>query len=120
MRFVCLTHIDYSTKKLCTVEPMRTGPSFPNLKGMKFLWANDSDYPIELNNGIAKTAPKFYHSVDDDADISVVGVLSEHTESEINALWEIEKLARKPSTDPSFIWSDEDKSWISPISQLHG
>ena len=46
--YICVTEVDAITKIPCTVEPQRTGPSMPSVKGWQFKWSNDSTWPIEL------------------------------------------------------------------------
>lgn len=83
--FICVTEVDAVTKTPCTIAPMRTGPSMPILKGFQFDWADESTWPVELDQtGTYIRAPKYYGTCDDDADVSVAGVLEVLTEEEFN------------------------------------
>lgn len=91
MQHICFTHVDADTKIPCTVEPMRTGPSFPDVKGLEVLWWDESAWPTY--------EPKFYGTCDDDADVTIAGVLqvlsAEEFEqlrlAEMDARWELLK-----------------------------
>jgi hypothetical protein len=48
MKHIVLTEVDAKTKVLCTVEPQRTGPSMPKIKGLVLDWADKSTWPVEL------------------------------------------------------------------------
>jgi hypothetical protein len=47
MKHICVTEVDAVTKIPCTVEPQRTGPSMPEVKGLQFKWADKSTWPVE-------------------------------------------------------------------------
>jgi hypothetical protein len=82
MKYICVTNIDADTGILCTESPMRTGPSFPAI-GFKYAWSDESVWPIECTpEGVYVTAPKFYGTCPDDADVSAVGVLEVLTQEE--------------------------------------
>lgn len=86
MKYLCFTHVDADTKIPCTVEPMRTGPSFPVVKGLEVLWWDESAWPTY--------EPKFYGTCDDDADVTIAGVLDVLAEEEYQALQAAEMDAR--------------------------
>ena len=112
--FVCVTEVDSSTKIPCTVEPQRTGPSMPQVKGLQLDWADMSTWPVELaQDGTYLRAPKYFGTCDDDADTSIVGVLEVLTEAEYNQRKHDEFYARRPY--PSWIWNPETLVWSSPI-----
>ena len=112
--FVCVTEVDSSTKIPCTVEPQRTGPSIPQVKGLQLDWADMSTWPVELaQDGTYLRAPKYYGTCDDDADTSIAGVLEVLTEAEYNQRKHDEFYARRPY--PSWIWNPETLVWSSPI-----
>lgn len=97
MIYICITEVDYKTKIPCTVEPQRTGPSFPEIKGLKINWTDESTWPVEVApNGTYLRAPKYYGTCDDDADLTVAGVLEVLDESEWQQRKEAELLVRKP------------------------
>jgi hypothetical protein len=97
MIYICITEVDYKTKIPCTVEPQRTGPSFPAIKGLKINWTDESTWPVEVApNGTYLRAPKYYGTCDDDADLTVAGILEVLDESEWQQRKEAELLVRKP------------------------
>lgn len=111
--YICVTEVDYKTGIPCTVEPQRTGPSMPILKGLSILWANESQWPLKLDsNGVYLQAPRYYGICDDDADTSVNGILEVMTEEEWNNHKAIEIQARKPY--PSWILIDD--IWNPPVA----
>ena len=113
MKYICLTHIDATTKVVCTQEPMRTGPSFPEIKGLQIQWADESTWPVPCTqDGSYSRAPKFYGICDDDADLNVAGFISAHEESEFLSLKLTEHQARKPYA--SWIGDFESMSWSAP------
>lgn len=109
---IAITHIDAKTGVLCTIEPMQTGPSFPQVKGWVYEWADESTYPIACTDGVYNVAPLFFGTCDDDADISVVGVVTTYTVEEYQALKTAEHQARKPYL--SWIGNEETMSWEAP------
>jgi len=110
-----ITQIDSDTGILCTSEPMRTGPSYPNIKGCNILWCNKSIWPIATTlDGAHSLAPLFYGTCDDDADTSVVGVVAIHTTEEFSSLKTLEHQARKPYS--SWIGKEKTMTWEAPIS----
>lgn len=81
--YIRLTNIDAATGVLCTDEPMRNGPALPNVKGFIFNWANETIYPIDCDaSGRYMEMPLYYGTCDDDADTSLVGVVSVLTEEQ--------------------------------------
>lgn len=114
MKHVCITEVDAVTKIPCTVEPQRTGPSMPNLKGLQLDWADKSTWPVELaQDGTYLRAPKYYGTCDDDADTNISGVLEILTEQEWLQRKHDEFYARQPYS--SWIWNAETFVWSSPI-----
>jgi hypothetical protein len=116
MKYICLTEVDVVTKIPCTVEPQRTGPSFPDVKGFEYKWCNSSTFPVDLaSDGTYLRAPKYYGTCDDDADTSIAGVLQVLTEAEFNAAKVAEHEARKPY--PSWIGYLDTMSWSAPVAR---
>ena len=112
--YICLTEVDAVTKIPCTVEPQRTGPSMPAVKGFQYKWQNSSTYPVELAlDGTYLRAPKYYGTCDDDADTSIAGVLQVLTEEEYNTLRAEEHEARRPY--PSWIGYLDTMTWGAPV-----
>jgi hypothetical protein len=114
MKHIVLTEVDAKTKVPCTVEPQRTGPSMPQIKGLVLDWADKSTWPVEIHpTGKYLRAPKYYGTCDDDADLTVAGVLEELTQVEWTARKHDEFYARQPY--PSWIWNSFDFTWSSPV-----
>ena len=112
--YICLTEVDAVTKIPCTVEPQRTGPSMPAVKGFQYKWQNSSTFPVELAlDGTYLRAPKYYGTCDDDADTSIAGVLQVLTEEEYNTLRAEEHEARRPY--PSWIGYLDTMTWGAPV-----
>ena len=106
--FICVTEVDKDTRIPCTVEPQRTGPSMPTVKGLQLNWQDESTWPVELDsNGVYLRAPKYYCTCDDDADTTVAGVLEVLTETEWNDRKVAEIAARR-----RFVWDGVTSSWI--------
>ena len=85
--YICITEVDAVTKIPCTVEPQRTGPSMPAVKGWVHLWHDKSTWPVATAaDGTYLRAPKYYGTCDDDADTTIAGVLQVLTEAEYTAL----------------------------------
>ena len=114
MKYICVTEVDAVTKIPCTVEPQRTGPSMPAVKGLKIVWQDKSTWPVSTDSiGIYLRAPKYYGTCDDDADTSIAGVLQVLTEAEYISLKIAEYQARKPY--PSWTGDEETMTWNPPI-----
>jgi hypothetical protein len=114
MKHICITEVDAVTRMPCTVEPQRTGPSMPEVKGWVHLWHDKSTWPVEVaSDGTYLRAPKYYGTCDDDADTSILGVLQVLTEEEFNAAKVAEHEARKPF--PSWIGYLDTMTWAAPV-----
>lgn len=114
MIYLSITQIDADTKIICTAEPMRTGPSYPQIKNCNIVWCNKSTWPIATTSEGAHTvAPLFFGTCDDDADLSVTGIVATYTQEEYTELKTAEHQARKPYS--SWIGDEETMTWSSPI-----
>lgn len=114
MKYICVTEVDALTKIPCTLEAQRTGPSMPDIKGLRLEWADESTWPITTNaQGVYDRAPKYYGTCDDDADTSIAGVLEVLTEQEYFLLKQVELEARKPFA--SWLWDEGSGGWVPPI-----
>lgn len=112
---ICVTHVDARTGIICTVEPMRTGPSFPAIKGLQLRWGDESTWPVELSQaGVYLRAPKYYGTCDDDADTTLTGVLEVLTEVEFNQRKRDEFYARQPY--PSWTFDEATLQWNPPAA----
>lgn len=76
---ICVTHVDARTGIPCNIAPMSHGPAFPAVKGLRVEWANQSQWPTDY--------PLFYGTCNDDADMSVPGIVQMLSQSEYDALW---------------------------------
>lgn len=72
--YICVTHVDSVTGIPCTDAPMAHGPAFPNIKGFRYEWANQTEWPTDR--------PLFFGPCDDDADINIPGVIKTLTEQQ--------------------------------------
>jgi len=116
MRYICVTEVDAITKIPCTVEPQRTGPSMPDVKGLQTIWWDQSTWPISTDStGTYLRAPRFYGTCDDDADTTIAGVLQVLTEEEYMTARAAEHEARRPY--PSWIGYLDTMTWAAPISR---
>jgi hypothetical protein len=114
--YICITEVDAVTKILCTVEPQRTGPSMPAVKGWKFIWADKSTWPVSTDStGTYLRAPRYYGTCDDDADTTIAGVLQVLTEAEYTVAKIAEHEARKPY--PSWIGYLDTMTWAAPVAR---
>ena len=114
--YICITEVDAVTKIPCTVEPQRTGPSMPAVKGYTHIWHDSSTWPVPTSSdGTYLRAPKYYGTCDDDADTTIAGVLQVLTEAEFNAAKVAEHEARKPY--PSWIGYQDTMTWSAPVAR---
>ena len=114
MIYICITNIDYTTGIPCTEAPMRTGPTVPSIKGFVFDWNNISKWPIATTQqGVYLEAPLMFGSCDDDADLSVSGIISTYPAEEYQTLRVAEHQARKPF--PSWVGDFETMRWEAPV-----
>lgn len=112
--YIAVTEVDHVTNIPCTVEPMRTGPKIPAVKGLSVMWTDQSTWPVSLDSkGVYLRAPKYYGICDDDADTTVPGVLEVLTEAEWNNRRAAEHEARRPF--PSWIGYLDIMSWGPPV-----
>jgi hypothetical protein len=112
--YICITEVDAVTKIPCTVEPQRTGPSMPAVKGLQIQWVDKSTWPVSMDStGTYLRAPKYYGTCDEDADTTLAGVLQVLTEEEYQTLKTTEYQARKPY--PSWIGNEETMTWTAPV-----
>jgi len=113
MIYLAITQIDVVTGIVCTAEPMRTGPAYPQIKNCEIIWCNKSTWPIATTSVGAHTkAPLFFGTCADDANISIAGVVATYTFEEYQALKTAEHQARKPY--PSWIGNEEAMTWEAP------
>ena len=112
--YICITEVDAVTKIPCTVEPQRTGPSMPAVKGWTHIWHDSSTWPVSTDaTGTYLRAPRYYGTCDDDADITIAGVLQVLTEEEYQTLKTTEYQARKPY--PSWVLDENVMRFFAPV-----
>lgn len=113
MKYICVTNIDAGTGIVCTAQPMRTGPVYPNILGLQLSWADQSTWPVPCKpDGSYVVAPKYYGTCDDAADTTVSGVLAVLTEQEWNDRKRQEMYARRPFA--SWVFDEATFVWSSP------
>lgn len=111
--YICVTEVDSKTKILCTKEPQRTGPSMPNIAGLKLDWTDSSTWPVELDtDGTYLRAPRYYGTCDDNANINIEGVLEVLSKEEYFERKTQEFEARKPFN--SWLWDEANTEWVPP------
>ena len=111
---IVVTEVDKDTRIPCTVQPQRTGPSMPAVKGLKIIWQDKSTWPVSTDStGTYLRAPKYYGTCDDDADTTVAGVLEVLTE----AVWNARRVAEHEATKPYPLWIGylDTMSWSAPV-----
>ena len=114
--YICVTEVDAVTKIPCTVEPQRTGPSMPAVKGLRIIWQDKSTWPVSTDaTGTYLRAPRYYGTCDADADLNIAGVLQVWTEAEFNAAKVVEHEARRPY--PSWIGYIDTMTWAAPVAR---
>jgi hypothetical protein len=111
---IVVTEVDHNTRIPCTVEPQRTGPSMPAIKGLQIIWTDKSTWPVSTDaTGTYLRAPKYYGTCDDDADTTIAGVLEVLTEE----VWNERRVAEHEATRPypSWIGYLDTMSWGAPV-----
>lgn len=112
---IVVTEVDHITRIPCTVEPQRTGPDMPIVKGLRIIWQDQSTWPISTDStGTYLRAPKYYGTCDDDADTTVAGVLEVLTEAEYTQRKHDEFYARQPY--PSWVFNEATFAWNPPVA----
>ena len=136
MIYLSITQIDASTGIICTAEPMRTGPAYPQIKNCNIVWCDKSTWPITTTaEGAHTRAPLFFGTCDDDAVINIPGVVATYTAQEYQALKSAEHEARKPypswvgnveamigeaptpypQDDKRYYWNEEQLAWVEVL-----
>lgn len=90
--YICVTHVDANTKVPGYKQPMFNGPTFPDVKGLKIEWWDQSNWPLIHPDQY----PRFYGTCDKGADTSIDGVVKVLTKEEYNGAYEAEMFARLP------------------------
>jgi len=72
--YICVTHVDARTGIPCDAAPMSHGPAFPKIKGLTIEFGNQTQWPTNK--------PLFFGTCDNDADVTVDGVVKVLTNEE--------------------------------------
>jgi hypothetical protein len=75
MKLIKYTYVDIGTNVSVLKEPAFNGVEFPQIKGLKFLFALERKYPTQ--------SPEFIGECDDDADITSEGIIKEIDQQEL-------------------------------------
>lgn len=75
--YICVTHVDSIFKHTIKVAPLSNGPAYPDIKGLDIKFWNETEWPT--------STPLFYGICDDDADITIEGVVEVLSEEEYKA-----------------------------------
>ena len=87
MKYIEFTYVDSVTGISCHVEPVMTnGPKFPEIPGLDFVFAKESEYPTDK--------PRFFGKCPDSSNIDVVGVIKEMSAEDFQIYWNDELNAR--------------------------
>ena len=90
MQYLKFTYVDAVTGISIASEPAANGPVFPNVVGLEFAWARESQYPTNV--------PEFFGTCPEDADTQVDGVLGVYLQADWETMREDEMRARGPQT----------------------
>lgn len=77
MKYLKFTYVDSATGVPVTEAPAHNGPKFPDVEGLEFEWARESQYPTSI--------PEFFGTCPDGAGATAPGVLAEMTQQEWEA-----------------------------------
>ncbi|MEB0132663.1 hypothetical protein [Pseudomonas sp. CCI2.4] len=77
MLYLKYTYVDAVTKKSIIDEPAANGPASPEVTGLAFGFALESQYPTN--------SPVFYGTASDDADLTIAGVIGSVSKVEYDA-----------------------------------
>ena len=94
---ICVTHVDARTGIPCTVAPMSHGPAFPKVKGLQIEFGNQTQWPTN--------EPLFFGTCDDDADLTIPGVIRSLTLDEY-------QLEQRKENDTKAMQVRERRDWL--------
>lgn len=107
MKYVKYTYVDSVTGVPVTIEPAINGPAMPNIAGLNFDFALETEYPTH--------APVMYGSCADGSDKSA-GVLAVITRAEFDKAKADELTARAEKARAEAMISIADRRWRSEVS----
>ena len=106
MKYVEFTYIDRINKTSVIDNPAYNGPVYPEVAGLTFEFALESQYPIT-----GKNFPKLYGTCPDNADTNTVGVIRVIDLNTYNSIKAKELAVRKENKI-----NEADKFWESKIN----
>ena len=90
MKHIKFTYVDSITSTSITKQPATSGPVFPAVAGLEYVWARESRYPTDV--------PEFFGTCPDDADTQVDGVLGVYLQADWETMRDDEMRARGPQS----------------------
>jgi len=72
MKYIQYTYVDAVTGISIAAQPAANGPAHPEVEGLEFVWARESEYPTNL--------PALFGACPDSSDIKIDGVAGEFIE----------------------------------------
>ena len=88
MKYLKFTYVDAASGISIASEPARSGPAFPPVAGLEFIWARESRYPTDV--------PEFFGTCPDDSSTQIDGVLGIFEQSDWEQMRVDEMRARNP------------------------
>lgn len=88
MKYLKFTYVDAATGISIASEPARSGPAFPPVAGLEFMWARESQYPTDV--------PEFFGTCPDDSSTQIDGVLGVFGQADWEQMRADEVRARSP------------------------
>ena len=88
MQYIKFTYVDAVTGISIAKHPAVNGPAFPQIGGLEFAWARESQYPTDV--------PEFFGTCPDDANTQVDGVLGVYLQADWETMRADEMWTRNP------------------------
>ncbi len=88
MKHLKFTYVDSATGVPVTDAPATNGPKFPDVVGLEFAWARESQYPVAV--------PEFFGTCPDESDTGVPGILAVLPQQDWEVMRDDEMRARVP------------------------
>lgn len=88
MKYLKFTYVDAKTGISIASEPAANGPVFPDVAGLTFEWARESQYPTDV--------PEFFGTCPDKSATQVDGVLGVYSQDDYDTMRADETRARNP------------------------
>ncbi len=90
MKHIKFTYVDSVTGISVAKQPATNGPVFPDIPGLEYRWARESQYPTDV--------PEFFGTCPDDANTQIDGVLGVYLQADWETMRDDELRARGPQT----------------------